>query len=284
MAIVVGTLAFSGWRALGQLGAGQIPLDEDGFTNAVAERYRRAVPEANVQVAGPLHLKGTGAGGRWDGYLDTVHSICERNPPTCEAAITQHIAALAEHARLQPAGPQRSTLRVTVRPQAYVDGLARAGTGEPLIRRLPGAFWAFTVADLPTTIQTLQTSDIVKLGLTPDAAFNIGRENMRAEMERLLTGLRDDPADAIRILSGDPYQSSLFAFPELWAPLARSLGGDLLVSIVATDQIAFTPDGPGAARALIRSAGAAAQTAQRPFPPNLFRWHDGDWVVVPIPD
>jgi hypothetical protein len=187
----------------------------------------------------------------------------------------------ADHATLN-----KSMLRVVVRPTAYLEQGRQisAGEGGPAAVPIAGEFWMISAADRQTTIALLSSRALEPLQLTTKDAFTIGKENMRRAMTRIIEEALKRDRHGIGLLTGDPYKSSLFAFPELWAPLAKAAGGNLLVSVPASDVVLFC-DGrrAGASEAMIAAAQKVMATADRPFSSSLFRWSADGWTALPAP-
>src|SRR5882762_10200252 len=73
--------------------AAKIPLDEKGFTSALAKAFRKAMPGFHVTIRGPLALIIVGPDDDpHQSALDTVYGVCQRNPDGCEAAVDGHVA------------------------------------------------------------------------------------------------------------------------------------------------------------------------------------------------
>jgi uncharacterized protein YtpQ (UPF0354 family) len=86
-------------------------------------------------------------------------------------------------------------------------------------------------------------------------------------------------------MTGDTYESSLFAFPELWTPVADKMSGNLLIVVPSTDVVIFA-DGRKlrAAEQLADDARFVMMRANRPFSADVFRWSPAGWTALPSAD
>jgi hypothetical protein len=136
------------------------------------------------------------------------------------------------------------------------------------------------VIDRPETVSVLKPSDLATLSLTADAAMARAKQNTKAELHGRLP--RPDPSDeSLSVLHGDSYESSLLAFPEIWAPLAKAYGGQLIVAVPGTYTVMFVKaDKEKSVAALSAVAAAAMHDEFRPLSNTVFRWSDKGWVAA----
>jgi hypothetical protein len=262
--------------------AAQVPLDEDGFTAYVANAFRKSHTDASVSVVGPLHLKVQRGTNAWSSYLFTLHSYCTRNPAACEASVIIHADQMATAHTDNAAPVEASALRVVVRQTAYVDQITAhlAGKGDPIVEPIAGDLWMVAVFDQPSTISVLKPSDLDMLNLSADAALARAKENTKAALARRVP-LKTTDHDDISVLKGDIYEASLFAFPEIWAPLAKSYNDRLIVAVPGSDVMLFTSGArDDSVSTLAELAKATMQGEYRPFSAEIFRWTDKGWVAA----
>ena len=136
------------------------------------------------------------------------------------------------------------------------------------------------VIDRPETVSILKPSDLTTLNLTADEAMARAKNNTKAELGGRLP--RPDPSDkSLSVLHGDSYQSSLLAFPEIWAPLAKAYGGRLIVAVPGTYAVMFVKaDKEKSVAALSAVAAVAMNDEFRPLSNTVFRWTDKGWVAA----
>lgn len=264
----------------------RIPRTTGAFTRFVARQFRAALPSANIKVVHRLALNVAATpSGTHLTDLHTLYSTCRRNADVCgdemEAFVTQ-MTTLYE----TPNAPlQRSALRIIVRPYAYVEHLRATSTPNPIAAPLYGNYWMIAVADHPTAIQMLDARDLAPLKLSAGEALAIGKKNMTGAVRAFLEQGLEGRSNIGGLLSGDSYESSAFAFPELWAPLAHAFGDNLLVSVPSSDVVLFSEGGqPHAETSMIESAKYIMARAERPFSPALFRWSRTGWQAVMVAD
>jgi hypothetical protein len=260
--------------------ASEVPIDEDGFTAFVAKLTEKAYPDGTVTIAGPLHLEIKRGEESWASYLSTLYSYCRRNPAGCEATVAEQVQQLAVAKMAKPTPPEASALRVVIRPSAYVAQIAQrlGGNDKPSAKRIVGNLWVVAVLDHPTTVSILKPRDLDALHLSAEEAFARAKENTKADIaERVPESVTD--GDEIGVLPGDTYEASLLAFPEIWAPLAKSFGEQLIVAVPGAHMMLFSKsNAPDAVDALTKMAEVSMQGEQRPLSSVVYRWTKDGWI------
>jgi hypothetical protein len=143
------------------------------FTAAAARLLGAALaaqkaPGLTVTVRGPLTLAVLQDGkNRFEISLDRPWGECRREPVRCEAAAAeyaQRTAALLIDALAPPAAPERSQLRVVVRPKDYLDSI-RAKKQDPVVQLVAGDLWSVAMVDGPQMARVLGRKELAGLGL-----------------------------------------------------------------------------------------------------------------------
>jgi len=263
--------------------AAKIPLDEPGFTKALAKAFRKAMPGFKVTIRGPLTLNVAGPNGdTHQSALDTVYGFCQRNPETCDAAVESHVAQMADTFQHDKT-LDRALLRAVVRPVAYVQAIrkAYAGKEEPPVAPFIGDLWIVCMIDMPQAISTLGPGDLAKLGLSREEALAIATKNVATLFKPLEQVGQAIPQEHIGLVATNPYESSRLLLPESWATLAAKYDGQLLVAAPGTDVMIYA-DGrqPNALQIMRDHVALVALRATRPLSPTIFRWTPAGWVVA----
>jgi hypothetical protein len=233
----------------------------------------KAYPGGTVAITAPLYLDIRRGKERWSSYLFTIYSYCKRNPTSCEAAAIEQVQQLAVANMATPGAPEASALRVVVRPSAYVAQVAQTlgGKDKPIAKPIVGDLWMIAVLDHPTTISILKPRDLDALHLSAEEALARAKENTKADIARRIPGKVAD--SKIGVLPGDTYEASLLAFPEMWAPLAKSFDERLIVSAPGAHMMLFSKENaPDAVAALAEIAEASMHGEQRPPSSAVYRW------------
>jgi hypothetical protein len=255
----------------------------EGFTAFIARRLQEAAPHTQFHIEGPLRLTAKTPSGDHDLYLDRIYSACLRDHDGCVETMRTFVEDVAIRYENPEPKLTRKALRVVVRDQAYFDQMkaVMADHGGPPAVSLPGDNWLIVAADLPTTIKLPPQDELKGLGLTVDQALEVGERNMAAQMRRQIRAAVDSDHSGVQMISGDPYTSSLFAFPELWTPLAASFQGKLLVAMPATDVMLFG-DGaaPGMARKIANTARTVMVHDDHPLSLRVFQWSEHGWTPI----
>jgi len=263
--------------------AAKIPLDEPGFTKALAKAFRKAMPGFKVTIRGPLALTIAGPDGdAHQSALDTVYGFCQRDPENCDAAVESHVARMSDtFARKKTL--DRALLRAVVRPVGYVDAIrkAYAGKEDPPVAPFLGDLWIVCMIDMPQAISTLGPGDLAKLGLSREEALAIATKNVAALFAPVEQVGQAIPEEHIGLVATNSYESSRLLLPESWAALAAKYGGQLLVAAPGTDVMIYADARqPNALQIMRDHTAMVAQRVTRQLSPTIFRWTPVGWVVA----
>ena len=255
------------------------------FTEEVAQQFKRAAPKLSVRVLAPLHLEVTGGpSGAHDIYLDRIFAACGSDPDGCDALVSDFSSKVSAY-DLAPTPPlDRATLRVIVRRSDYVAQMRKAGAaaGGPVAAPIAGDFWMVLASDQPTTIRIVSVHDLTALGLSAKAAFEVGKANMTADVQDQIKAALKGKHRAIKVMAGSPYESSLFAYPELWAP--SKPGAGFLVAVPASDVLIYCGDtSPDAAGELSAAARDVMAHDDHPLSDAVFEWTSEGWKPLAPP-
>ena len=259
------------------------PAEPGAFTSYMAAEFQTTMPHTAIKIVRDLRLVVGAGDAAWTVDLHSVFSTCRRNPNGCDALIASHVSQMAVAITARSGAPQRSDIRVIVRPSSYLAEMRRslAGRAEPVAAALEGDFWIFGALDQPTTIKMLDTRDPDALGISNDQALEIGKKNMREGFRLELDDALKRHHGGVAVLMNGPYESSLLAFHDLWAPIAGAGNGTLFVSIPSSDAVLFTTDQDAdAAAAVGKVARVVMSSAQRPFSADVFRWTASGWALA----
>ena len=264
--------------------SGKPPLDEQGFTAFMADRFRQAVPDYAVTIEGPLTIKIDSPGDPLTCDLSRAHEYCRSQP----GDMTEWLESYVEKARAYLEGMNapidRTMLRIAVRTNEYVERMQRdlAEKGLALTTEfLTDDLTAVCYIDLPTVLRTALPKDFEALGLTADDAMEVAKDNLAAGQDEFLASLNHH--DGIAILTGDVYQSSWFALPEFFEDLADLYDGGLLVAVPAADSLLYARETDELIIAMHEAAEDVADRNERPISKSVYRWTPEGWTTVPGP-
>ena len=265
-----------------------IPKSAPAFTKfagvVVDKTLESTLPGAKVTVEGRLRLGVILPGGDLHTMdLHNLYSVCQRAPDRCEDEVVNFVSDAAYAYKHGDAGRSQKTLRIAVRPSAYVTTLrANPKRNKPIAMPLAGDYWAIAVDDRPTSIAMLDESDLAKLNLLPKEAMMIAVANT---LEAYQTSIQKElSTDCHGILNGDDYTASTALFIDDWQKLARRCRGDVYIAIPAADVVLYT-DGtnPGGLKGFVDYANQIVSRAEKPFSSAILRLTDKGWVPVPPP-
>jgi uncharacterized protein YtpQ (UPF0354 family) len=260
-----------------------VPKSAPAFTKFVGVIIMKTLPGTMVTVSGRLRLDVRPPSGKLHTTdLHNIYSLCQRVPDRCEDEVTNFVADSAYNYKNEYTGPSRATLRVVVRPSAYVAALrVNPKRNRPITVPLVGDLWIIVVNDLPTSVAMLDENDLAALNLSAQDALSMAMSNTKAALEKsvhetLLKGCTGG-------LFGDAtYVASAAAFPDLWADAAQRCNGTLFISIPGPDAILFT-DGTksNTVAVLAKYSAKIAAEDEKPFDNSVFRWTPKGWALLP---
>ncbi len=256
----------------------------------VAEQLRSALPGYEVTVADSLTLKlgkrGAPASELMQLNLDRVADYCTRVPDSCTAEVADLIHKTVPIVQAQNWSPDSAALRAVVRPENYVAQMASMlkTTSDTFIStQFAGDLVMMCYFDMPTAMRPVTIKDLTALGMEQATVIETCQRNMRAALPKLPENPPPDFArgPALGYLQGNPYESGYLLLHDDWAPLARALGGHLLVAAPGADLILYGNDtGPTSVDALATLARQTYGQAERPISTTVFRWTPSGWDVV----
>jgi uncharacterized protein YtpQ (UPF0354 family) len=258
--------------------AADIPTDESGFTNYVAEKLRHAL-QADVHIAGPLTLMLSA--GRHQANLDRIYLFCRNNLGDCGSEVDNYIKTTVDIYRDQNSRPTKESIRLIVRRAQYVQEAPCAGSTSFPVWPLGGGLVVVLAMDMPRAIQMLNLNHIAGLGLTANQAYELGVENLQKALKPLKDVAPPITLGEIGSIAEDPYNSSRLALFDSWSELAKAQAGVLLVAVPATNAVLYlADDSPAGVDALRAVAKDDMTRAANPLSDVLLRWTATGWVEV----
>ena len=256
-----------------------IPKSAPAFAKFVAGFIEAAMPSAHVTIPHRLQLDVQTPNGAHTSDLHNLYAICQRDRDTCIVQVTTFVGQMVEVYKAGSVTISRDTLRIVVRPSAYIAAVrANPKRNRPIAEQIAGDYWALAVIDQATSLAVLDEADLSLLKLSRKDALALAKANTRAALQHPVeTELAKGPCRGI--LGGEVYTASAFAFPELWGTAAHRCHNDLLVAVPATDVILYTEgDTAGARRSIIQVADDVMAHELKPFSHAVFRWSPHGWI------
>jgi hypothetical protein len=257
-------------------------LAEAGFTAFMADRFRQAMPDCRIAIAGPLTLKIVSPDGEENtNMLNRAHEFCLRQRRGCAEWLDSYVAKTRETWKDIKVPIDRGMLRIVVRLRGYIEGLQARERGDELVVEPVADDLAATVyVDLPTAMRSVFASDLKTLGLDRAEALAQAKANLAAERADFEAAFAD-PEDEIGLIEGDAYQSSWFALPEAWAKAAALCDGKLIAAVPGIDTLLYArDDGPDSVDALRDAAKDMANRNERPISTGVYRWAAQGWKRI----
>ncbi len=249
-----------------------------GFTQQTAQRLQRNIPGAEVAVSSTLTLSFKLGDAELKVNLERVHDACQRMPQECEQELVQLERALQSAATSHTL--TREQLVVVVRSGEY---LAQVKKIDPSVRAEPvaGELYAFAMFDLGINARNAKEEELTKLGLTPDAALKLGRENVLGRVGSV-DALVERASGPWGGVSGNFYLSSMLLDSAGWASVAQRHPGRLVVGVPSVDSLfwAFGATDQDVAALRTRMQDIALHSSH-PLSLEVFEWVRGKWKSLP---
>lgn len=182
---------------------------------------------------------------------------------------------------MQPA--KAADLRLVLRSTAEIDG-AKQSTASIVAQPLTGDLWQALVVDSATNYRFATAADLDQLKLSQSDAFLLGLRNATAALPALATVTHDLTPHQIGVIQGQGEETSRLLSATDWAPLARELGGHLLVAVPAHDTVLYCEEnGTQSVRTFAAITRDTAAKAEHAVSRTLLRWTPAGWQGVTVP-
>ena len=260
------------------------PPGEAAFTEEMAARFRAALPQSEVRIAGPLQLRISAPTYREppEVNLERTWNVCRPGPSEeCEEAKARFVAALLESFAEHPP-VARAQLRVMVRGADYCAAARERADRESqsfVMRPGPAGLCTVVVADYPNSMRLLNGADLAPLGLSADEVWPLAERQTLAGLPQPQS-LAELGQRQVAIVTGRDYIPSLLLNAEGWRAVAER--GDVLVAVpedgvLIAVRVADVAD-LAAFHAIVREQHGQAE---RGISPEIYRWTDRGWTAIP---
>jgi hypothetical protein len=255
-----------------------IPTDEAGFTTYVADRLRKELSGAKVNIEGPLTI----VIGSMQANLDRVYSFCGRNRAGCANEVNTYVKAVVQAQRNQGAPPTKEAVRLVVRTAGYLEQSQKMVAPSSIqAKPLVDGLFVVPVLNSPRSIRVLTEKDSAALGLNANQVHELGIANLRKTLKPLGEVAKVAGPQQIGYLDDDFFHPSRLVLLNSWAPLAKEQGGVLIVAAPATDFVAYIgEDTTIAVNTLRLLAEKVMSKAPSPLSNILLRWTPKGWQIV----
>lgn len=261
------------------------PSSDEAFTREILRKLQMAVPTHHFEYRKPLELCDTTPGGKSLGniYLDRVSQFAHSNPDVADLAIDDYVSKIGQAIADRERPISREDLRLAVRNHSVIQrSLAALGAGSKAAypRSLAGDLDIVPVIDSPASIRYLGQRDLATLELSQQQAEAIAMRNMRLLQKPLADITKTPPRNGIGIIN-EEYAASRLIWPEDWANLAKSAGGNLVVMAPTYDTVIYGAGTTAIQVDALRSLGLnIAKHSQVPLSATVLRLTHEGWEVV----
>ncbi len=256
-----------------------VPVDDPGFTDAITEQLRTALPDEHVVVVGPQRLTIGNVG--FTVSLAPLSRACHANAGRCDAESARFVAGVTRAFQEMNKPPAPAQVRIAVRSarmaQAYLASTRTTGLNLQ-VQPFVGGLVSTVVIDSPTSMRWASSKDLDALKLDPAGLRELARHNTHAALQPLASVAQPAAKGKLGAITGDAYTASRVLFPADWAPLAKAQDGVLVIAIPRPTTILYIGDDGAetlaALRALAREQAGAAPDA---LGDQLLRWTPDGW-------
>lgn len=259
-------------------------IGPDDFAVSYAEALRRAAPEADIQIAGPLELSVERDGESVTVFLDNAYTSYRADPGQLQAIIDDYVSGLLDTDRGEAGFVDASRIVPVIKGPAFLDGLVQSQGGDrttvelPVFERYNDDLIILYAEDAPRSLRYLYEEHLVQAEVSRDVRLELAVDNLRA----LLPDLGTYENQRIHgIVADGIYESSLLLFDELWGDTGwtrRALGltGEPVVAVPTRNLLLVVDSDDPASVALLREI-AVSMFVQEPYPVagRLFVYRNG---------
>jgi hypothetical protein len=259
-----------------------VPLEDPGFTDAITEQLRTALPDEHVVVVGPQRLTIGNVG--FVVNLAHLAQACHADRRKCDDESARFVAGVTKAFQDMNRPPAPAQVRIAVRSarmaQAYLASTRTTGLNlqvQPFVEGLVST----VVIDSPSSMRWASSKDLEALRLDPAKLRELARGNTHAALQPLASVAQPAAKGKLGEISGDAYTASRALFPADWAPMAKAQDGVLVIALPRPTTILYVGDESPAAIATLRNV-AHQQMAAAPdgLSDQLLRWTPEGWKLV----
>ncbi|MCK9689287.1 hypothetical protein [Scleromatobacter humisilvae] len=263
--------------------ADPVPTEDPGFTDAITEQLRTALPDEHVIVVGPQRLTIGNAG--FTVNLGRLFQACRANAAKCDESSARYVAGVTQAFQDMNKPPAPAQVRIAVRSarmaQAYMDSTRATGLAlqvQPFVEGLVST----VVIDSPASLRWASSKDMEALKLDAAGLRELARSNTHASLQPLASVAQPAAKGKLGTIDGDAYTASRILFPADWAAMAKAQDGVLIVAVPLPTEIIYTGDESAHALDALRTL-AHQQMAASPggISDRLLRWTPEGWKTLP---
>jgi len=264
--------------------AQQVPLTDPGFTDAITEMLRTALPDEHVVPAGPQRVTVGTTGMAVN--MGRLWQACQANAAGCDAESARFVAAVSASFKDLNKPPERAQVRLALRSVQTARAFEARGRGtgmslqvRPFVQDMVDA----VVIDSPRSVRWASNRDADALKTSAAELFDLAGANTHALMQPLMSVAEPAAAGKIGAIDGDDaYTASRLLFPQDWAPLAKAQGGVLVIVAPRPTTLLYVgADDPASIAALREFARERQQRAPDALSTTLLRWTPEGWKPLP---
>lgn len=256
-----------------------VPIEDPGFTDAITEQLRTALPDEHVVVVAPQRLTIGNVG--FAVSLAPLARACHADAARCDAESARFVAGVTRAFQDMNKPPARAQVRIAVRSartaQAWLASTRTTGLNlqvQPFVEGLVSA----VVIDSPSSMRWASSKDLEALGLDPAGLRELARRNTHAALQPLASVAQPAPKGKLGAITGDAYTASRVLFPADWAPMAKAQGGVLVIALPRPTTILYVGDDGAESIAALRTlARQETGAATDGLGDRLLRWTPDGW-------
>ncbi|MCC6661731.1 MAG: DUF1444 family protein [Phycisphaerales bacterium] len=219
-----------------------LPIEPEAFAEHVAAALRKLQPQYSVELTGPRELVVNGRRLDLENLYRMVNHEPGRGPEIVEHYLQQLFAGDAAQLTAMSLEFARSRIMPRIQPETIFQHLTREMVAHvPFVNDTVIVF----VIDLPQMTVSVTTEQMIRWGMGEDDLERLARANLdryAPELELQLVESKEG-GRAVILAQQDGYDAARLLLTNLYARIARQLGGDFYVALPARDMfLALTPE------------------------------------------
>jgi hypothetical protein len=247
-------------------------------------------PGATVKRIDASNLQVTTDAGTHSLNLDNLTRQCTSRPDRCDEAIG--VTLRNSQTLFQALGAvRREQVRACLKGPAWLEPVRRRLAAQdarpadyPLTRPWLGDISIVYMVDLPESVTVLRGEQREQLKLDDQATDALARENLEAALPQPTLAEIGGYEGIFAIYEGDDYCTSQLLFPQRFAPLAKRLGGRLVIAAPVRNALLATGRSDEKTLAELKKLAEETAAAQpHPLSTALLRWSPQGFTLLDAP-
>jgi uncharacterized protein YtpQ (UPF0354 family) len=259
-------------------------LSEEAYTTEARDLFRRALPDASVEITQPRTIMinlGPGDNGH-QVALDRVWQECKVSPASCDRELRHFVEIAVPSITSDGPKPLAEQIMPALRDAEYVKYMRQQTGAEIAAQPFVADIWIVYFLDEKDRARVVNMKDLATLGMTMEQLREVGLKHLDERLKIVDEKLASTPPRKIELIgTGSYYDASRLLQTNVWAKATRTRKESLLVAAPSPEFLVFEfaePNDDGAQ--LAGAAGVIYAKAGRPISRAVLRWTGKGWEQV----